>query len=217
MAHERKPADAIDRSVDAGVLSPAESDIINYRLVFRRLLLSSEENKSLTEYNFDKMFLLCKRIFSADAVAKVFLYLCLYGAATAWVVQYKLNLSEPTAYRALKQLRTLKIIRPAIKLPRSSSSRGGPRPVVWSIDGARTEEISDAVQLHARTLSPKYRVAEEAAQTILDKYILKRGSVEISYKEIVLQVRLLRIPFNASDVADLAAQYLHERGIKVWR
>lgn len=88
---------------------------------------------------------------------------------------------------------------------------------MWSIEGAGTDEISEALKLHTRALSPKYRVAEEAAQTILDNYMSKKASVEISYKEIVVQVRLMRMPFNTSDIADLAAQYLHERGIKVWR
>lgn len=218
MTHTKRTVDTIDQQSDnIGRLSQTENNIINYRFVFRRLLSLDDENKPVTDRNFDKMFLLCKRIFSADAIAKAFLYFCLNGAATAWILQYKLGLTEPTAYRALKQLRTLNIIKPAVKLPRSSDSKGGPRPVVWSIEGAGTDEISEALKLHTRALSPKYRVAEEAAQTILDNYMSKKASVEISYKEIVVQVRLMRMPFNTSDIADLAAQYLHERGIKVWR
>jgi len=27
----------------------------------------------------------------------------------------------------------------------------------------------------------------------------------------------MRIPFKGADIADLAASYLHEKGIKVWR
>jgi hypothetical protein len=40
---------------------------------------------------------------------------------------------------------------------------------------------------------------------------------EINYRDIMQQVRELKIPFKGPDIADLAAQYLHERGIKVWR
>jgi hypothetical protein len=66
-------------------------------------------------------------------------------------------------------------------------------------------------------LSPKFLVAEKAAQTILDEYITKRNVDEISYREIIIQVKELRIPFRTPDIADLAATYLNEKGIKVWR
>ena len=60
-------------------------------------------------------------------------------------------------------------------------------------------------------------MAEEVAQTILDEYITPRRVDEISYREIVIEVKELRIPFRAPDIADLAARYLHDLGIKVWR
>ncbi len=75
------------------------------------------------------------------------------------------------------------------------------------------EEVARAVTLHYRTLSPKYRAAEKVAQTILDEYGGK--ATEINYKDIVLRVREMKIPFRGPDIADLAAQYLHEKGIKV--
>ncbi len=66
-------------------------------------------------------------------------------------------------------------------------------------------------------MSPKYRVAEEVAQRILDAYLVPRRLNEIGYREILVQIRELRIPFMSADIADLAAQYLHEKGVKVWR
>jgi hypothetical protein len=199
-------------------LSQSERNAIDYREIFRRLLLSDGDNFKMSyQSNFEQLFSLFKKIFAADSVAKVFLYLCLHGAATAWVLQAELNLAEPTAYRSLKQLRTLKIIRPAVKLPKKSDSKGGPRPTVWSIEGATTEEISEALRLHVKMISPKYRVAEEVAQTILDDYLSKKASLEITYREIVLQIKNLKLPFNTPDIADLAAQYLHEKGIRIWR
>jgi hypothetical protein len=199
-------------------LSQSERNALDYREIFRKLLSSSGENfKREDGDDFEQLFLLFKRIFAADAVAKVFLYLCLHGAATAWILQVKLNLAEPTAYRSLKQLRTLNIVKPAVKLPKKFDSRGGPRPTVWSIEGATTEEISEALRLHVKVLSPKYRVAEEVAQTILDDYLSKKASLEITYREIVVQIKNLKLPFSTPDIADLAAQYLHEKGIRIWR
>jgi hypothetical protein len=66
-------------------------------------------------------------------------------------------------------------------------------------------------------LSPKFRVAEKVAQTIIDEYITKRNVFEISYREVVIKVKEMRIPFKTSDIATLAATYLHEMGVKVWR
>jgi hypothetical protein len=66
-------------------------------------------------------------------------------------------------------------------------------------------------------LSPKFRVAEEVAQTILDQYVEKDAPMEITYREIMVKVRELKIPFRAPDIADLTAQYLNEKGLKIWR
>jgi hypothetical protein len=66
-------------------------------------------------------------------------------------------------------------------------------------------------------LSPKFRIAEEVAQTILDEYIIKRNVSEVTYREIIIQVKELKMPFRAPDIAELAADYLNEKGIKVWR
>ncbi len=60
-------------------------------------------------------------------------------------------------------------------------------------------------------------MAEEVAQTILEEYITKRNVDEINYREIVIHVKELRVPFRTPDIADLAATYLNEKGVKVWR
>ena len=73
------------------------------------------------------------------------------------------------------------------------------------------------MRLHYKLLSPKFRVAEEIAQTIMDDYQQSGKPLEINYRDIMGQVKSLKIPFKGPDIADLAAQYLHERGIKVWR
>ncbi len=109
------------------------------------------------------------------------------------------------------------IVLPALKASKVKHSKGGPRPTVWALEGATTEEVARALRLHYQMLSPKFLVAEKAAQTILDEYITKRNVDEISYREIVIQVKELRIPFRTPDIADLAATYLNEKGIKVWR
>ena len=156
-------------------------------------------------------------IFSSKSTAECFFYFCIHGAATAWTLQCQLEIPETTAYATLKRLRSLGFVSPAIRIPKVRRSKGGPRTTVWALEDATSEDVTEALKLHHRMLSPKYRVAEEAAQSILDEYITPRRVREITYREILIQVRELEIPFSVPDIAELAARYLHERGVKVWR
>lgn len=201
-----------------GSTSRPESNYGKYVEVYRRLLLLNEGNNlGTTLKNIQELLSFSEKIFSSSAVAEAFLYFCLHGASTAWILQNELNMPEATVYRALKRLRTLKIIVPALKVSKMKNSKGGPRPTIWSLEGASTEEVARAMRIHYQMLSPKFRIAEEVAQTILDEYVSKRNVSEISYKEIIIQVKELRIPFRTPDIAELAATYLHDKGVKVWR
>ena len=194
------------------------SNFIKYIEVYRQLLLLNEKNNlSTTLKNIQELLTFTEKVFSSPAVAEVFLYFCLHGAATAWVLQNELSVPEATAYRALKRLRSIGIVVPALKVSKVKSSKGGPRPTVWALEGSSNEEVAKSLRLHFKLLSPKFQVAETVAQTILDEYITKRKLDEISYREIVVQVKALRVPFRTPDIADLAATYLNERDIKVWR
>ena len=195
-----------------------ESDSLSSLIHDFRLILT----KNITNYKRDiiyihKLLSFCENVFKNSSNAQVFVYLCLHGAATAWVLQNDLDMPEATVYRVLKLLRLKKVVVPAIRVSRIKKSKGGPRPTVWALECASNEEIAKAISIHYRMLSPKYRVAEEIAQTILDEYIAPRQVFEISYREIVIKVKELKIPFRAPDIAELAAQYLREQGVKVWR
>ena len=85
-----------------------------------------------------------RSIFSSEAVSEVFTYFCLHGATTAWTLQNELDMPEATAYRALKQLRTLGFVLPALKMSKIRHSRGGPRPTVWALEDASPEEVARA-------------------------------------------------------------------------
>jgi len=52
-------------------------------------------------------------------------------------------MSESTAYRSLKQLRSLGFIVPTLKVGKIRS-RGGPRPIVWALEGATQQEVARA-------------------------------------------------------------------------
>lgn len=212
----------LDRTMSDKKRSAAQggrgSNFVKFIDVYRQLLLLNENNNlSTTLKNIQELLTFTEKVFSSPAVAEVFLYFCLHGASTAWVLQNELTLPEATAYRALKRLRSMGIVVPALKVSKVKSSKGGPRPTVWAFEGASNEEIAKVLRRHFQLLSPKFQVAETVAQTILDEYITKRNVDEISYREIIIQVKELRIPFRTPDIADLAATYLNEKGIKVWR
>ncbi len=207
-----------DDKKSAHKISRGENNFRKYVEVYRGLLLLNEENNLATTLkNIQELLSFSEKIFSSSAIAEAFLYFCLHGASTAWVLQNELNMPEATTYRALKRLRCLGIVVPALKVSKVRNSKGGPRPTVWALEGASTEEVARALRLHYRMLSPKFRVAEGVAQSIMDEYIAKRNVSEISYKEIVIQVKEMKIPFRTPDIANLAADYLHDKGIKVWR
>jgi hypothetical protein len=195
-----------------------DTNFAKYVEVFRKLLLLNEKNDLATTLkNIQELMSFSEKIFSSSAVSEAFLYFCLHGAATAWILQCELNMPEATVYRALKRLRAMKVVVPALKVSKVKRSKGGPRPTVWAIETSSPDEIAKALKLHYRMLSPKYRVAEEVAQTILDEFQETGKPLEIQYREIMGKAKALKIPFKGPDIADLAAQYLHERGIKVWR
>jgi predicted transcriptional regulator len=196
----------------------SELNFTKYVEVFRKLLLLNEKNDLATTLkNIQELMSFSEKIFSSKAVSETFLYFCLHGASTAWVLQCELNMPEATVYRALKRLRAMGVVVPALKVSKVKRSKGGPRPTVWAIESATPNEVGTALKHHYRMLSPKFRVAEEVAQTILDQFHEKEAPLEIKYTEIMIHVKELKIPFKGPDIADLAAQYLHERGIKVWR
>ena len=200
------------------ILKNRESNSQHYLMDTDKLVLKNRESNLNNDILYIyKLLSLFNKIIRAESTALVFLYLCLKrGAATALILQKDLSLTEPTIYRAIKQLRTLDIVHPAIKI-KIQKTKGGPRATIWAFSDASNDDIVQAMNLHKRMLSPKYRVAEEVAQDILDSYLTQRKVEEITYREIIVIVKEMRIPFATPDIADMAAQYLRERGVKVWR
>jgi len=152
------------------------------------------------------------RILGSEALIKITWYMLDHGAATDLILQHQCNLPPPTVRWARSEIYAMKLIEPAIRLTKEAFAKGGPRVKVWMIEGALPGQIRDAVLLHQRLQSPKYRVALQIAQTLLDQHLK-----EVSYREIVLKVKQMQIPFSTPDIAELTAQYLHEQGVRIWR
>lgn len=200
------------------IFSENERNLIEIINFFRRLVLLNENiNLGVKLKNIQELISFTEKIFSSQSMAEVFLYFCLHGAGTGLILQSENNLSEATTYRILKRLYNMGLIYPALKITNLRNSKGGPRPIVWAIHGASNEEIANAVRLHMKKLNPKYLIAERLAQTILDEYLNKRQTNEITYREILVHIKELRLPYRSPDIAELTAEYLLENGMKVWR
>ena len=174
-----------------------------------------EELISKVEFNVD--WTQVGPLLGKDDLRRAVFYFLDYGAATSLILQNRLKLDDSKVHRHLKKLRTLGIIEPAIRIPKGRGSKGGPRATVYKVPDSTIDQVHAAVNLHRRLLSPKYRVAEEMAQLLMDEYLEPREMREISYREILTFIKRKHVTFVVPDIAHLAAQYLHERGVKVWR
>jgi len=184
-----------------------------------KLLFYNESTNSLDRVREARKILsLIESIFNSGSTGEVLLYLLDRGAATAWLLQVDLELPEATVYRTLKRLRSMDLVVDAIKVHNIKGSRGGPRPIVWALQGAHTEDVARAMRDHHRALSPKYRVAEQFVQTVIEPYLKRNTQVNgIDYKQIFNFVSEEETPFHIGDIAELAATILHDQGVKVWR
>jgi len=153
-----------------------------------------------------------------EDLRNILFYFMDYGAATSLILQQRLNLDASKVYRRIRKLKNLGLIELAIRMPSERGSKGGPRAIVFKVPDSDIVQVNDAITLHRKLLSPKYRVAEELAQILLDEYIEPRGLKEITKRDILVFVKERRVLFVAGDIAELMARYLqHQRGIKVWR
>lgn len=158
------------------------------------------------------------RILTSDSLRRVAWYFLDYGAATSYILQFRGNVPEASAFRHIKTLRKMGVVVSAIRSRHPVDARGGPRPTIWMVPDAESDQIREAQKLHKRLLSPKYLYAERMAQLILDEYILVKDVTEISRKEYIellmdRKVKRSMIP----DLVMISIPYLKEKGITVWQ
>lgn len=90
-------------------------------------------------------------------------------------------------------------------------------PDVWETPDATIDQVNEAIQLHRRTKSPKYRVAEAFAQSYLHDFLEPRGRKETTYRDLLEEAKARGFQ-EPMDIADLACQYFNkETSIRAWR
>jgi hypothetical protein len=181
-----------------------------------RELFSPNENNLNLSLEF-KLMMLLDKIFTSKSISRAFMYFCKRRAATIRLLEIELKLPTATTHRSVNSLYDMGLIDKVTKLPKQIVL-GGPKPKVWGLTGFWTDEdVARCINLHYRSTSPKYLAAEEVAQEILDSYLKPRGLCEIDYKDVFQKVKAKKLRWRCSDVADLTATCLSEKGVKVWR
>jgi len=146
-------------------------------------LLSQTESSSQEKLTHTRKVLsLLEKIFSSHTTSEVFIYICEHKATTAWTLQIQLDLPEASSYRALNRLEEIEVIERIIKLPRYENRHvaGGPIPTVWGLQDCNRTDIAEAVNLHYRCISPKYRLSDEIYQSTLDA-VIRRENLPHNY------------------------------------
>ena len=201
------------------LLPKDESDSTIKLIEKMKLLLSYGSTNPLERVKHaQKILSFLENIMRSHVTAEVFFYLLEHGATTAWVLQVDLQMSESSAYRALKRLRKSDIVFKATNIRHQHDIRGGPRPIVWALQGTPPEIVAKAIIQHQRALSPKYRVAEKFVQEVLTPHLNKdQYSKGITFRQIIRYSRGHTDPFRNRDISEIAATILITKNIKVWR
>jgi len=171
---------------------------------------------NLTNSDWSKSLRLLERLMRLDSspiLQRVARYFLERKASTSRILRTELNLPKSTVTWALQQLADIGFIEPVSEV---KQERGRPA-IIYATPDASKEDIKQARIRHRRLSSPKYRAAEKLAQTLLTKYLEKNESSEISIREILIFVREVKLPYSSIDVAEIVAELLSEKGIKIWR
>lgn len=185
--------------------------------VFELLLQYYRDNSLERAVRAEKLLQSLHSIFKSETTARVLFYFIEHKAATGWLVQVHLHLPEVTAYYILRKLRKMGFIVPAKEIRKQVDSKGGPRPTVWALVGSHQEEVAAAIRLHYRSLSPKYLAAEKVAQSALTRFSTIRVYNTVTQRQLVDETRRLEVNYKVSDVAEIALEILHEKGVQVIR
>ncbi len=171
--------------------------------------MSPRELLSYSENDLDQV----GKILSIRDLRRMAWYFLDYGAATATILQNRLQISQPATYRYMKDLKVFNFISLAIKARKARGKRGGPRPEVWMVPDATTADINDAQRLHRRLMSPKYLYAERMAQLMIDDYMVVKDMTDVYRVKYIDFLRDRKVkPSTIPDIVAISISYFKEQG-----
>jgi len=153
------------------------------------------------------------RLARSRNLRRVAAFLTKHKASTLRILCEELRIPKSSLIWALHELVNLGMIRPLGEI----RNERGRSATIYATHDASEEDVKRTRIRHRRLSSPKYRAGERLAQTLLTEYLEKREQPEITFREILLIVREVRLPYNPRDIAEIVARHLSELGVKVWR
>ena len=143
---------------------------------------------------------------------EIFVYLLVFRASCALMLQRELELPETSVYRELNRLVDLGLVEKVLP-----HSEGIGRPYsIYAVKGYQPEDVVDALHRAAACRSPAYSQVRRVSQLILDDYMEPRGLREISWREVLVETRAYCKGFYSGDIARMVARELSLAGVKVW-
>jgi len=140
-----------------------------------------------------------------------YLYFLENGAATIPLVRDELKMDEKSTYRGVNWLVKngfLEKLRPI-----KGAKKGGPKPILYGLPGIDEKTIAEAIIKVQRNYEPAYKVVTDIVQRTWDHI----KDEEIQFSKIVNLSRRHCQGYQFIDIAELAAQELHRKGVKIWR
>ena len=217
----KKPRINPAKNTQNKLLSRSENNPV-YSIIYEiKLLLSYDKNNSISDVMSSRELLSYSendldqvgKILSIRGLRRMAWYFLDYGAATASILQNRLGTTEPTTYRYMKDLKTFNFISLALKTRKPRGHKGGPRPDVWMVPYATTDDINDAQRLHRNLLSPNYLYAERMAQLMIDDYVVVKELTEVyrvNYIDFLRENNVKSV--NIPDIVMMSIQYFKEKG-----
>ena len=153
------------------------------------------------------------RLARSSNLLKVAMFFARHKASTFRILSRELKIPRSSLFWAIEELINLGLIEPVDEI----RQRKGRPAFIYATPDASEDDIKRARIRHRRISNPKYRAAERLAQTLLTEYLEKRERCEISIREILIFIREVKLPYSSVDVAEIVAELLSEKGIKIWR
>ena len=143
-------------------------------------------------------------------------YFFKHGAATGWILTYKLKAPKRQIYRSLETLRIHNLIqiKTTVK-PTSKTPRGA---IIWGTKVCTEDQIVEATKLYARLTSPIYLRADNLGMDFIEQVIQKRRMTQITGKDVIDYLVQRKVPgHERRDIGNMMMDLLKENGYTVWR
>jgi len=174
------------------------------------LLIFPVSTYAFTPAQLKKLLKKHESIMSIKGRREVYYYFLDHIAGTGALTMQETGLSEQGAYSHMKWLYQNEFIVSHGKL--KSVKKGGPRPVLYALPGATSEQIA-RVRIKIDKGRQSYTLVIELTQLLFEDII----DAQIQYNKIVNVAKKRCKGFDLIGIADQVARELHEKGIKIWR